>query len=318
LKTALIRQVIINVAKANAPRMAFDAHATDVDALLNGDENIPTNGDPTRVFYQFNTPSLSSITMDMVNYAQNEIEAQTGSTRYNQGLDSDSLNRTATGIQAVLGMAEKKQTNLARIDAELFFKPIFRFLIQLNQKYADEETLIRVGDQNVSISKDDLNVDYDLVLNIGQGAGTKEARIQYLMVLLQQIYPSLVSMGLVNAGTYYVTSKGLLEEMGLLNAEKSLVDPTTPQYAQWQQSQAQQALAQAQASAQQYVQEKQAIIAAKAQADVMKAKVPRVSVGMNDLPPDSQVQVLANMGIPTTATGMVAKMAKEAANGQRS
>lgn len=459
LKTAVIRQMIINISKANDPKVGFDETKVDVDALLDDSPFVPVrNTDPSRAFYAFPSPSMSSNTMELVNYSQNEIESQTGFTRYNNGLDSNSLNKmldintpvpmadgtykllkdiqdgdriigrsgkpttvlkahkihyperayditfqsgetiraggehlwtvemdgkwktvdtdtmyehegdlfipvvdykelpecfrddkphndkqkivsivpvevclmrcltvdaddglfcvgrkftvthnTATGITAIMGMAEKRQKNLAKMYAETFFKPLFRFLIQLNQKYAEPETLIRIGDENISISKKDLDVDCDLILNVGQGAGTKEARIQYLMLLLQQIYPQQMQIGIVNANSYYVALKLLLDEMGLLSAEKTIIDPNSQEYKQTQQAKAQGAQQAQQQAQQAQLQTRVAQIQAKAQADIAKAKVPKVSVTMDDLPPDAQAQVMQNMGLKSSPQAIVAK-----------
>ena len=307
LKTAVIRQLIINIAKVNHPQMAFDEANVDVEALLDNEDLVPTRGMPANLLFPISTPPLSGATMSLVEYAQNEIESQTGSTRYNQGLDSNSLNSTATGITAILGMADKKQKNMARISAENFFKPIFRFIIKLNQKYAEEDQLIHIGDKDISISKEDLDVDYDLILNVGQGAGTKEVRIQYIMVLLNQIYPVLAQMGIVNEQSWYIAAKSLLQEMGLMNAEKSLVDPASDTYKQIQaQKQQAQVMAQ-QAEKQADITAKTAIINAKANAELVKSKVPKVSATISELPVDAQVQMLKNMGLSTTPQGMALK-----------
>lgn len=310
LKTAVIRQLIINLAYANNPKFAFDETKVDVDEILNDSPFIPVrNTDPSRAVYPFPQPVLSSMTMDLVQYSQNDIESQTGFTRYNQGLDSNALNKTATGITAIMGQAEKRQKNLAKLDAELFFKPLFRFLIMLNQKYAEPETLIRIGDENVSISKEDLDIDYDLVLNVGQGAGTKEARIQYLMILIQSIFPSMVNQGIIDANTYYVVIRLLLDEMGLVSAEKAILDPNSAEFKQKAAMAQQTAQQMAQQAQQQDLATKLAQINAKADADIKKAKVPKVSVQMDDLPVDAQMNLLSNMGLKTTPRAMVAKEA---------
>lgn len=304
LKTAVIRQMIVNIARCNSPQMAFDQANVDVEALLDNEDLVPTNGMPGNLIYPISTPPMSSATMSLVDYAQNEIEAQTGSTRYNQGLDSESLNKTATGITSIMGQAEKRQKNMARLSAENFFKPIFRFLIQLNQQFGDSEQMIRVGDKNVSISSADVNVDYDLVLNVAQGAGTKEARINYLMVLINQIYPVFAQQGIVDENSWYVAGKTLLEEMGLTNAEKTLIDPTSEQFKQAQAQRQQSQLAMMQAQQQAEIAAKKALVDAKAAADIRKSGIPKVSAGLNDLPPDAIAEILKKMNLPASPRGM--------------
>ena len=68
---------------------------------------------------------------------------------------------------------------------------------------ADQEQIIRLTNENIVITKDELNIDYDLVINVGLGPGTKEAQIQYLMVMINQIYPQLAQAGLVTPKSWY-------------------------------------------------------------------------------------------------------------------
>lgn len=125
IKTALMRQVIINTAKNNAPRLFVDDTRVDMDALLSGEEIIPVRGGDTQS-HIFAPPSLptSSNTMSLLQECQTEIEALSGSTRYNQGLDANSLNRTASGISSIMGASEKRNKMIARSLAEHFFVPI--------------------------------------------------------------------------------------------------------------------------------------------------------------------------------------------------
>lgn len=317
LKTAIVRQMIINIARANHPQMAVDQANVDIDALLGNEEIIPTRGMPQNLMMPISVSPLNQATMSMIEYAQNEIEAQTGSTRYNQGLDSDALNKTATGITAIMGAADKRLKNMARLMAESFFKPVFRFIIKLNQKFAEQEQLIRVGDKDVSISKEDLDVDYDLVLNVGQGAGTKEARINYIMLLLQSLLPTLVNYGVADENTFYTAAKSLTQEMGLMTLEKSLIDPKSQMFQQMQAQKQQAAMQQAQAAAQADVVAKKAIIDAKAEADMRKARVPKPSITYDDIPIDAQVQVLRNMGLTTTPLAMLHKEVEKNAGVQQ-
>ena len=222
LKTAVMRQIITNVAKNNAPRVFVDERKVDIDALFSGEEIIPTRNAPTEAVFIPPSLPLSSVSMDVINYAQTEVESQSGSTRYNQGLDSNSLNNTATGITAILGMAEKRNKMVARSIAEKFFIPIYKFIILLNQKYLEDEQMIRLTNKTLSIKKEDLDVDYDLIVNVGQGAGTREAQIQYLMLVLNQIYPQLANFGIANAKSWYNLVCKLLEALGLRD-RKSVV-----------------------------------------------------------------------------------------------
>lgn len=290
LKTALLRQIIVNVTKNNAPRVFVDERKIDMDALMAGDEVIPTQGDPNAAVLTPASLPLSSVSMEVIQYAQNELENQSGSTRYNQGLDSNSLNRTATGITAIMGASEKRNRLVARSIAERFVIPVFKFLVLLNQLYAEDEQIIRLTNVNVPIRKEDLDIDYDLIINVGQGAGTREAQIQYLMMVLQQVYPILAQQGIVNAKSWYNLVCKLLEALGLRDVSQYLMDPESPQ-AQQAAQQAQEAAAAQQAEALQN----------SLQLSIAKSSVPRITIDVTKLPPDVQKQYLqAKLGIQTT------------------
>ena len=301
LKTALIRQIVINVAKNNDQQKFVDVTAIgDIDALLNGDEYIPIKGDPTRAVSNPPPANLSPLTMDLVNYAEGELENRTGSTKYNQGLDANSLNSTATGITAILGQADKRIRLIARLFAENWVVPMIRFIILLNKKYGESVQTFRFKDKEVSISSDDLDIDYDLVINVGNGAGTKEARIQSYMLLLSQVYPVLSQAGVATPKSYYAAGTALLEEMGLKNTQGILLDPDSPEAQQQQQQTAQQELQIAamkdQADLQKQLTLKQADYAGKTQV----AKIPSLLLNFDNLPLATQMQIINNATAGTT------------------
>ncbi len=301
LKTALIRQIVINVAKNNDQQKFVDVTAIgDIDALLNGDEYVPIKGDPTRAVSNPPPANLSPLTMDLVNYAETELENRTGSTKYNQGLDANSLNSTATGITAILGQADKRIRLIARLFAENWIVPMIRFIILLNKKYGESVQTFRFKDKEVSISSDDLDIDYDLVINVGNGAGTKEARIQSYMLLLSQVYPVLSQAGVATPKSYYAAGTALLEEMGLKNTQGILLDPDSPEAQQQQQQAAQQELQIAamkdQADLQKQLTLKQADYAGKTQV----AKIPSLRLNFDNLPLATQMQIINNATAGTT------------------
>jgi hypothetical protein len=302
LKTAVFRQVITNVAKNNAPQM-FVNNNVDIDALISNDEVVvcDTAENPATQVYANAQLPISPLSMQVIEYAQNEIEAQSGSTRYNQGLDSNSLNKTATGITAILGSAEKRMKQMSRMFAENFIVPIFKYIILLDQKYMDQEQIIRLTNENIVITKDELNIDYDLIINVGLGPGTKEAQIQYLMVMINQIYPILAQAGLITPKSWFNIISELLEKMGIRNVQNYILDPDSQEAAQFQQEQQQKA----EAAAQQQMQAEQQ----KAQWEIEKARAPKTSISVQypDIPPAAQMQLLQALGANVKSEDIIQK-----------
>lgn len=315
LKTALIKQLVTNVAKNNDQQKFIDySKVLDVDALLDGDEYVPTKGDPNNAVYNSPQSNISPLTMDLINYAESEIENRSGSTKYNQGLDANSLNKTATGITAILGQSDKRIKLIARLFSENWIIPMVRFIILLNKKYGDQTQNFRYKDKEVSIDSSDLSIDYDLVINVGNGAGTKEARIQSYMLLLSKVYPVLSQAGVATSKSYYSAGTALLEEMGLKNTQGVLLDPDGQEAKQQQQQQQQQQEQQQQTTTQAAIQAEEA----KQKLDLQKqlaikeadykgkaavASIPSIRANINDLPIDAQMQIINRKTAGNTTAG---------------
>lgn len=206
---------------------------------------------------------------------------------------------TATGITAIMGAADKRAKLIARAIAENFYVPLVKAIILLNQKYLREEEMFRINNENVTIRREDLDIDYDLIINVGAGAGTREARIQYLMILINQLIPMLTQAGIADEKTIYNAAKDLLEEMGLRSTMAFLQDPQSPEGQQKRmlaQQQQQQAL---QVQMQQQEREHQV--------DLLKAVLPRISIKYEDLPIKSKQALLDTIGLGTDTGEMIAK-----------
>lgn len=315
LKTALIKQLVINIAKNNSPQRFIDEKSVDMDALLAGSEYIPVSGEPSRSVYDSPSLPFSSITMDMVNYAESEIENRSGSTKYNQGLDANSLNQTATGITAIMGQSDKRIKLSGKLIAENSIVPMIKFMILMNKKFGDQTQTFRYKDKEVTIDRSELDIDYDMIINIGNGAGTKEARIQSYMALINNIYPTLASQGVATAKSYYMAATALLEEIGLKNTTGMLLDPDSDEAKQLQQQKMQQQIA--------LLQTQEKIKAGDAQAKLQSdmalkqldgairetvAKIPSIRANFNDLPVDTQMSVIQD-GLKAAASpeGLIGK-----------
>lgn len=170
---------------------------------------------------------LSPYSYQMLEYIETQKENRTGITRYNQGLDSRSLNKTASGIQAILGQSTQRLELIARMFAETGIYEMLRFLIGLNQKFIDQDTVIRLTNTQLSISPDDLQGNFDLVVNAGISIATKEST----QMMLQQILTALMQtnaagMQVVTPENIYNLFKKWIEAAGFKNYADYITDPS--------------------------------------------------------------------------------------------
>lgn len=85
-----------------------------------------------------------------------------------------------------MGSTQKRMRHLAKQIAENFIVPLMRYVIMLEiKKYMDNEQMARLMNENIVITKDDLNVDFDFIISVGEGAAM--AKLRYNTSCLQSI-----------------------------------------------------------------------------------------------------------------------------------
>ena len=127
--------------------------------------------------------------MKMYELFTGEVENETGITRYNQGLDAKSLNKTATGVTAIMNQSQMRIWETTSRFAEEYIKKLFRKWIAYNQAYLNEAIAVRIaGDEFVNILPDDIGGKLDMKLNVAI-AGSNEQKAQQITQVLQMSTP---------------------------------------------------------------------------------------------------------------------------------
>lgn len=217
LKSILLLQMVLNTI-CNNDRQAFvDASKILVPAELRDNEKVvQVDGDPRGIVSWTPQEPFSPQVLQLMQYAADLLEKRVGVTSYNQGTDTNSLNKTASGINMIMQAANQRMELIFRICAETGYSKLFRRLIYLNQKFVDEETVIRVTNKQRSVRPDDLAGDMDICVNSGIGTGTKAAELQALQFLLT-CYDKLVEAGIATREhVAYVMGK-VIENLGFKN-----------------------------------------------------------------------------------------------------
>lgn len=137
---------------------------------------------------------------------------------------------TATGISAILGQSAQRLELVARMFAETGLSELFRFMVSLNQKFIDQQTVIRLTNKELKISPEDLDGSFDLIVNAGISIATKESTIMSTQTLLTALMQA-------NAGGYMVSTpeniynlfKKWIESIGFKNYGDYITDPNITQ-----------------------------------------------------------------------------------------
>lgn len=232
LKVALTRQIMQNVALTNDPKMLLDESAINIDDFVQGRKVIRMKAGHSlnEVAMPMSVTPLAPQTFQFLEYLEGQKENRTGITRYNQGLDANSLNKTATGISAILGQSAQRLELVARMFAETGLYELFRFMVSLNQKFIDQQTVIRLTNKELKINPEDLDGSFDLIVNAGISIATKESTIMATQTLLTALMQA-------NAGGYMVSTpeniynlfKKWIESIGFKNYGDFITDPNITQ-----------------------------------------------------------------------------------------
>lgn len=124
-----------------------------------------------------------------------EGEEKTGRTRYNQGLDANSLNKTATGISLISAASAKRIRMVAKLLGNGVFCGILRDFIFINKKWPPAQSLQMIGE--FSINPQDLLGEYEVEVDVGVGPAEKQALANHVDLFVQWQLKAGIQLGLV-------------------------------------------------------------------------------------------------------------------------
>jgi hypothetical protein len=111
-------------------------------------------------------------------------ENRTGISRYNQGLDADSLNHTATGITRIMDAAEMRVKLIARIFAETLIVDMFRGIHETLQMYGEEQCEFELRGEWHTVSPREWKRRKQMKVTLPMGGASKQQLIQFFQGLL--------------------------------------------------------------------------------------------------------------------------------------
>lgn len=224
--TAIWRQMLVALGLSNQWRCVVDEKQIHMEDLAMDAMFIRAKTDPKDAFMPMPHAGLNPENFQFLEYCKSQLEEWTPITRYNQGLDASSLNKTASGINMIMSASQQRQEEIIRNFAETGISELYRFLIQLNQRYMDQEQLIRLQNEAMQVTPDDLSGEFDLSVDAGTGLGAIDSKVQVLTSYLRELYPFAMQIGCAGQQQFVYAARKLMQLMGIEDAEKYIVDPT--------------------------------------------------------------------------------------------
>jgi hypothetical protein len=142
-------------------------------------------GDASKAIQPIVQPSLSAPAYEFNAWLEDWSQNRTGFTKYSQGTDSDTLNKTATGVSIITQKADMRMELMARFFA-VGMKQLFAKMLKLAVRHQDrEEQMQLAGGQWVAINPNEWRDQFNVQINVGLGTGSKEQQAQRILGLLQ-------------------------------------------------------------------------------------------------------------------------------------
>jgi hypothetical protein len=140
-------------------------------------------GAPGDAFAPIPTMPIPQSAWQMQEWLTVKLENRTGFTRYSQGMDADSLNKTATGINIITSKADMRLRLMTRFAAQGIRK-MFAKLLKLATRHQQGQDWFNVNGEWVPVSPTEWRDQFNIDINVGLGHGTREQKMQAVMAML--------------------------------------------------------------------------------------------------------------------------------------
>lgn len=223
---------------------------------------IRGRGPPGEALMPIVQPSLGAPAYQFLETINSWKENRTGFTRYSQGTDANSLNKTATGVSIITQKADMRIELMARFFA-VGMKQLFAKMLKLAIKHQKQEDMIAVNGQFVPINPSEWKDQFNVKIKVGLGTGSKEQQAARIMALAQ-IQGMGVQAGIVQPHHMAETIRLFVEANEFKNPER-FVDaqpsgmPPNPQAYQQEKQGAQEQMGKMQEELQRLSQENDAL-----------------------------------------------------------
>lgn len=227
IKSSLVRGQLDSMYLANSPRFAISDRVNLEDMLTTRPGGVVrTEGEPGMAIMPLMAAPPSPISFNMVEYMDSIKEKRTGITAYNQGLDADSLNKTATGVNTIMQASQQRLELVARTFAETGVKELFTLVHRLVRTHYTKPDIVRLRNEWVEVDPRQWKSRSDMSVSVGLGTGNKDQQLSHLANLFQ------MQMGTLQAGLPIVRPENIYETMrqiainaGFKQPEQFVTDP---------------------------------------------------------------------------------------------
>lgn len=226
IRTVLVRGYLDNMYLANSGRNAIDASRVNIDDLLISRPGgiVRVQGDPSSAIVPLQHIQQGPAILQAIEYVDSVREARTGVTRYNQGMDADSLNKTATGVNQIMQAAQQRIEMIARTFAETGVRALMVIIHAQSLKHSRQPEMVKLRNQWVPVDPRTWKTRRDMTVSVGLGTGNKDQMLQHL-TMIWQMQTAGMQFGIANPKNLYETATRLTQNAGFKLTDAFWSDP---------------------------------------------------------------------------------------------
>lgn len=201
IRTALMRRAMDGLTRTLAPRTFYDKQAAGddpdfVDRLLDHDvgDAIGVNGNPNDKILIQQTPDVSTIAFNAIEYMDRRSEEASGVNRHAMGIQPQAITDTAKGIENLQTAANSRIEEIARWigdGLEIWWGKALRLLIA----HQDALRLVKINGRKLNVDPRTWTDEMTVSVHVGMAAESREKRLVYLNMILQDQVAVVEKMG---------------------------------------------------------------------------------------------------------------------------
>lgn len=226
IKTVLQRQFLDGLYLQTSGKVGVDINrVVNLDDLLvsRPGQVVRFDGNPNECMAPLPTNDSSQSALGGLEYMEAQKEGRTGVTRYSAGLDANTLNKTATGVQAIQQAANQRIELIARTLAG-GFKDLFLIVHALASKHCTKELQVKLKGKWVKADPRQWKKRTDFTISVGLGTGTPEQQLMKLMSLTP-VFQQGMQMGLAGPTEAYNYGTEIWKAAGYKMADRFIKPP---------------------------------------------------------------------------------------------
>jgi hypothetical protein len=245
--SALTRAGLDGLSSSLFPQTAYQEGMVNPLDLMNKEigSRIRTRARPSDVLQEFRTSFDMGGVSGMLDYFDKVKTARTGQTNGAAALDTEALqSSTQTAVAAQVSAMKAQGRMLARIFAEMTFKPLFRGILRLLVKHQPKAKMMRLRGKWVQVDPRVWDANMDVSVNVAMGSGSSEQKLAVLTGILAEQKEQIAQFGpsgpIVTLMEVRATLAAMAELAGRKDSKKHFRPFGEQEFAAWMEQQANQ------------------------------------------------------------------------------